>query len=177
MKTCDEADVILHYRPRVLRLCESRWRYMRMDEKIAEADYFMLCAIRTPSIGAHNFWNAFVCGFAAHMDKCCRDENRRRFACLSLDARRASKDRNRSWTLLDRLPAASPFESTLAVKEFLSSLPRPTRAILLDLIARTPQSQIMRKYGLTPRELKEVRRKLRTAYSAWVDSPPPPDPA
>lgn len=169
MKKIDETAVILHYRPRVMHLCEERWPYMRMDEKIAEAEYFLLCAIRTPSVHIGKFWYTFLRSFIPYMDKFYRNESKNRFFHLSLDASLRTKSQDQNWTLLECLPDTTSFESNLLRKEFLASLSEQSRNVLSELIKKTPSIQIMRKYGLTASELKRARQKLQDAYLTWAE--------
>lgn len=170
MKHCNEADVIRHYLPRVIRLCKTRWPYMRMDEKVAEAEYFLFCTIRTPFIRDGQFWDTFLHSFIPYMNQYYRSESNRKFAFLSLDAKLNTKNPDGDWTLLDCLPAMPSFESTLIIDEFIASLPQPGRNILMELLDKTPRVQIMRRYGLTSSELKQVCQKLRKAYLAWAEA-------
>ena len=127
MKRCNETDVIRLYRPRVVRLCRSRWPYMRIDEKVAEAEYFLLCAIRTPSVRDGQFWDTFLHSFIPYMDQYYRSESDRKFTFLSLDARLNTKNPDGDWTLLDCLPAAPSFESALVIEEFSPRFLRQTK--------------------------------------------------
>lgn len=170
MNPCDETAVIRHYRPRIIRLCKERWPYMHMDEKLSEAEYFMLCAIRTPSVT--RFWDTFLKSFIPYMDHHYRDEGKCKFACRSLDANIRTNNHEKGLTLHECLSDSYSFESTLFVTAFIDSLPEQLRNILLEILAGTSHIQIMRKCQLTSGEFKKLQRELQQKYLAWAELPP-----
>ena len=148
-------------------LCNRNWTNIELEDRIAEASFFFLCAYRSLPINSGHFLAQYKEALAPYMKKL-NASSPYRYRHSSLDAR--TPTRTGSWSLYDQL-ADSSDESALTVQEFLGSMDELHRSMILDLMeAGMSRKDVAAKYGLSiyclNKQLKDLGEQYLQEYGA-----------
>lgn len=170
MAKLTENDVLLFYWPAIKRFCYERWGGFEMEDRVQEAAYFFVCALRSLSLTGGHFWEEYCQGLILYMKKCNASAQSRYFRECSLYRPINNSNDDMSIALVDVLHDSGIDESASVVQAFLNTLEPEDARIVRSLQEKIPKSCIARKYGLSAYSLNERIERIGMAYIKWQET-------
>lgn len=161
-----ESEIIQSAIPYIKNLCKKKWTNMEPEDRVAEATYYFLCAIRSIPTNTGCFIQDFEKELIPYMDQINSTYPPRFYSKMcSLDSLTPTNNGSSQWTLYDSRAGSFLDQSALCVKLFFKSLPPEHRKILYALLMEgLPKSAIARQNGLTVYELKKILHRIAENY-------------
>lgn len=133
------------FEAKIKNICRFNWRFLEYEDRISEATYIFIVALRTLPTNTGFFWQEYQSILATYMQKL-KTEYRYQTCWLKLDKPVRSKNNiNYNYSLLDLLIAREPDSSEISVHNFLNTLSIQQQNILnLLMDGRSHRSVCMR---------------------------------
>ena len=145
---------------KILTLCKSNWRFMEYEDRLSEAAYILIIALRRFSTNSGFFWQDYQDILSDHMQKL-KTEYRNQTCWLSLNRPFRNKSNEPcNCTLLDLLIAREPDYSDQHVQRFLNMLPFRQQDILNQLLDGRSHRSVCRRMKMSSLELKERLQEI-----------------
>ena len=123
MLTDLKAQAFRLFEPKIRDMCKSGWRFMEYDDRLSEAAYIFLSALRTFPTNSGLFWEDYKASFVSHMERL-KKEYGRQSCWISLDSHvRDKKNSVCRSTILDLIIAAEEDRTDMHVHRIMNTLP------------------------------------------------------
>jgi len=133
------------FETKIQEICRLNWRFLEYEDRISEAAYIFIIALRTLPTNTGFFWHEYQNVLMDYMQSL-KKEYQHQTCWLNLDAPVRSKTINDyNYSLLDLLIAREPDSSEISVHNFLNTLSIQQQNILnLLMDGRSHRSVCMR---------------------------------
>ena len=161
-----ENEIVGLAMPHIKKLCYGKWFNLELEDRIIEAAYFFICALRNLPIDSGHFMSDYEDALVPYMNEQNRKEPSRYHRCdRSLDDPGNTNNTDKKWTLYDILSGPDIDQTAVDVDSFLNSLPIWQKNILQDrMIYGYTETQVAHKYGFPNNKLKKVLLKIGDIY-------------
>jgi len=145
ISTDPEMQAYQLFEAKIKNICRFNWRFLEYEDRISEATYIFIVALRTLPTNTGFFWQEYQNVLATYMQKL-KTEYQYQTCWLKLDKPIRSKNNiNYNYSLLDLLIAREPDSSEISVHNFLNTLSIQQQNILnLLMDGRSHRSVCMR---------------------------------
>ena len=164
-----EMQAYLLFEKAIDRICQGRWKFLEWDDRISEACFVFIVALRRYPTNSGHFWKDYELMLTEYMGKLKMLYGNQK-CWLSLDAPLHSQyEDGRKYTWLDVIQAEELDSSEEMVGAFMATLPEERCRILnvlFDNIGDRSSRAVCAKVGMTKQELKQYRSEIAEDY-AW----------
>lgn len=159
------------FETKIQEICRLNWRFLEYEDRISEATYIFIVALRTLPTNTGFFWQEYQNLLVHHMENL-KTKHQHQTCWLKLDAPARSKTDNAySYSLLDLLIAREPDFSEISVHNFLNALPPQQQNILYLLMEGKSHRSVCRRMKISHHELKQHLQSIVEDYrSFYIDA-------
>ena len=148
----------------IRNLCRNNWHFLEPDDRIAEAQFLFIVALRTYPTNSGHFWSDYKRALSEYMLQLKLIHGKQRCR-ISLDSPLRTKyDSGRKVTRLDLLRAPEPDNTHWLVHRFLSAASFRQRHVLELLMDGKSRRCVCRRLHMTMRELEELLHSIAEDY-------------
>lgn len=162
-----EEKIFLAAEPKIRKTCSGRWLNMEPEDRVAEASFFFIRALRSLPHSTGHFMSDYIDLLIPYMDKKNREYPSHYRKIFSLDAPLPSSNDSGEWNRYDTNVAPCTDESVEDVKLFLQSLPDWQQMIMHDILYNgLSKSKTAKKHGITLYALTKILLQIGCNYQA-----------
>ena len=152
------------FESKIAQICRFNWRFMEYEDRLSEAAYIFIIALRIFPTNSGFFWQEYQGILIAHMQNL-KAEYRRQTCWISLDKRLRNRNNDvYNHTLLDLLVAQEPDSGDLHVHRFLNTLPFLHQDILNLLMDNKSRRSVCRRLNMSTADLQECLQEIGEDY-------------
>jgi len=152
------------FETKIQEICRLNWRFLEYEDRISEAAYIFIIALRTLPTNTGFFWHEYQNVLMDYMQSL-KKEYQHQTCWLKLDAPVRSKTINDySYSLADLLIAREPDYSGIIIHNFLNTLPRKQQDILNLLMDRCSHRSVCKRMKISNHELRQYLQSIGEDY-------------
>ena len=170
-----EEETLSLFIPHIEQYCDGRWMNMELEDRILEASYVFVQALRNFAWISGHFWQDYLSRLCPYMDALNKQTPSPRYPrTLSMDKEYAVPGSSKGTSLHGIVKGSDINHQLMELSFFLESLPPADRRIVSSLADGTPKHHVAAEHGYTIRQLNNHLANLAERYhdADWEDFRP-----
>ena len=170
-----EEEALSLFTTHIEQYCHGRWINMELEDRILEASYVFVQALRSFAWISGHFWQDYLSLLCPYMDALNKQTPSLRYPrTLSLDKEYASPGNSKGVSLHSTVRGSGINHQLMELSFFLESLTSADRRMVASLADGTPKHRVAAEHGYTIRQLNNHLSNLAKRYhdAEWEDKSP-----